>query len=184
MDSLVGWAACKSAGLLNGLGDRWLHVQGVVAKARWVSATFEGDDRDHLEAAAYLHDVGHAPPLHDTGLHQLDGARYVRSFGHERLAGLVAHHSESRYELCLRGFSKQLEDYPRERSEVAAALTYCDLTTGPTGSPVEFRDRLAEVVERYGEDTVVAKALRLATPDLARAVVATTDRLRRFGLVA
>jgi hypothetical protein len=51
-----------------------------------------------------------------------------------------------------------LEDYPRERSEVAAALTYCDLTTGPTGSPVEFADRLPEVIERYGEDTVVEGA--------------------------
>ena len=181
--NLVAWAAGELERMLSGLGDRWLHVQGVVEKARWVGATFEREDREHLDAAAHVHDIGYAPALQEIGLHQLDGARYVRSFGHERLAGLVAHHSESRYELGLRGYGEHLEAYPSERSDVSAALIYCDLTTGPTGSPMEFADRLAEVYQRYGEHTLVAHALRLATPDLALAVAATTARLRRFGLV-
>ncbi|HEX3605413.1 MAG TPA: HD domain-containing protein [Candidatus Dormibacteraeota bacterium] len=181
---LVGWAATESERLLSDLGDRWRHVQGVVEKARWLGGTFEREDQEHLEAAAHLHDVGYSPALFDVGLHQLDGARYVRSCGHERLAGLVAHHSEARYELGLRGYAKHLEAYPSERSEVSAALVYCDLTTGPTGQPMEFADRLADVVARYGEYSLVAHALRLATRDLAIAMAATVTRLRRFGLVA
>jgi hypothetical protein len=45
-----------------------------------------------LVAAAYLHDLGYAPPLVETDLHTLDGARHLRALGHERLAGLVPYH--------------------------------------------------------------------------------------------
>ncbi len=180
---LVEWAEAESVALLSGLGDRWLHVQGVVARARRLGATFEREDREHLEAAAHLHDVGFAPGLREIGLHQLDGARWVRSFGHERLAGLVAHHSEARYELAMRGYGAHLDAYPSERSEVSAALIYCDLTTGATGDPVTFADRLAELAQRHGAHTLIAEALRRATPDLGIAVAATTVRLLRFGLV-
>ena len=63
-------------------------------------------DRAYFVAAAYLHDIGYAPELRRTGLHQLDGARYIRSHGAERVARLVAHHSEARFEIRLRGFSE------------------------------------------------------------------------------
>lgn len=49
-------------------------------------------------AAGYLHDVGFAPHLATAAFHPLDGARFVRDAGHERLAGLVAYHSASRAE--------------------------------------------------------------------------------------
>lgn len=96
------WAAAESAALLSSLGDRWRHVRGVARTAGWVSRAFEGDDRAHRLAAAHLHDVGYTPPLRVTGWHQLDGARHLRCLGHKRLANLVAHHSEARFELELR----------------------------------------------------------------------------------
>lgn len=174
--NLVEWAAEESARLLSDLGDRWLHVQGVVAKAVDVGGVFTGSDRDHLVAAAHLHDVGYAPELRRTGAHQLDGATYVRSFGHERLAGLVAHHSAARFELELRCLSDRLADFPSERSDVTRALIYCDLTTGPTGSPMTLDERLAEVVDRYGPGSLVAEALSRARPELAEAV----DRVKQL----
>lgn len=167
---LVGWAEARSEELLSKLGNRWLHVQGVVAKARLVGQLFAEEDRDHLLAAAHLHDVGYAPGLRRTGAHQLDGADYVRSFGHERLACLVAHHSAARYELELRSLGDHLADYPPERSDVTAALIYCDLTTGPTGSPMSLDERIGEVVQRYGDSSLVARALREAHPELEQAV--------------
>jgi HD superfamily phosphodiesterase len=94
----------------------------VVAKAKGVSRTFEQDDADHLVAAAHLHDIGYAPELRVTGAHQIDCAMYVRSFGHERLAGLVAHHSAAAFELELRALSEQLSGFPSEASDVTAAL--------------------------------------------------------------
>src|SRR5262249_3875560 len=142
------------------LGNRWLHVQGVVERARQISRAFDTDDRILLIAAAYLHDVGYAPPLQITGFHPLDGACYVRSLGYPRIASLVAHHSEACIEARLRGYEAALNTFPRERSAVADALTYCDQTTGPTGIHVSFHERVAEVLVRYGETDVVSQALR------------------------
>ncbi len=142
-DYLMEWASERAASLLSPLGNRWLHVQGVVERAHWVSQTFDGDDRVYLLAAAYLHDIGYAPSLRMTGFHPLDGAIYVRSFGYERLASLIAHHFAARFEAHLRGCNRLLLEFPRERSPVADALTYCDCTTGPAGEHISLKERAA-----------------------------------------
>jgi hypothetical protein len=175
---LEEWAAAEAERLLSPLGDRWKHVRAVGECAREVSAVLDQEDRPYLVAAAYLHDIGYAPELQRTGLHQLDGARYIRSLGAERLARLVAHHSEARFEIRLRGFATELAVYEREQSWVSDALTYCDLTTGPTGLAMMFEDRVAEVEQRYGEGEIV-DALRQATPHLVGAIERTRDRLRQ-----
>jgi HD superfamily phosphodiesterase len=96
------WAASYAEELLSPLGDRWLHVRGVARQAQRVASILPADERDDLVAAAYLHDLGYAPSLVQTGLHPLDGARHLRALGHERLAGLVAHHSGAEAEAELR----------------------------------------------------------------------------------
>jgi hypothetical protein len=40
------------------------------------------------------------------------------------------------------------------------ALTYCDMTTGPDGVPLDVADRLAEIHSRYGS---VSRWARLKT---------------------
>jgi hypothetical protein len=120
-------------------------------------------ERRFLVAAAYLHDVGYAPSLRRTGLHQLDGAHYVRSLGQERLASLIAHYSESRFELQLRGFRHELDLYKRKKSWTADALTYCDLTTGPLGQPMTLEERIAEVEQRYGQGDIVGRVISRST---------------------
>ncbi|MBV9706717.1 MAG: HD domain-containing protein, partial [Chloroflexi bacterium] len=137
-DAFIHQLAESSEYFLASLGNRWLHVQGVAERARQISKAFNTDDAIHLLAAAYLHDIGYAPTLKDTGFHPIDGAYYVRSLGYHRLASLVAHHSESRFEARLRGLEHLLDEFPRERSAVADALTYCDQTTGPTGLHVSL----------------------------------------------
>jgi HD domain len=179
--TLGAWAAAEAERLLSPLGDRWNHVRAVGECAREVGAVLDQADRPYLVAAAYLHDIGYAPDLQRTGLHQLDGARYLRSLGAERLARLVAHHSEARFEIRLRGFGSELAAYKREESWVSDALTYCDLTTGPTGQPMTFENRVAEVEQRYGDGEIV-EALRQATPYLMGAIERTKDRLRQHRL--
>jgi hypothetical protein len=178
---LEEWAAAEAERLLSPLGDRWKHVRAVGECVRAVSAVLGQEDRPYLVAAAYLHDIGYAPDLQRTGLHQLDGGRYIRSLGAERLARLVAHHSEARFEIRLRGFATGLAAYECEESWVSDALTYCDLTTGPAGLPMTFEDRLAEVEQRYGEGEIV-DALRQARPYLVGAVERTEGRLRQHRL--
>jgi HD superfamily phosphodiesterase len=86
--TLEEWATDEAERLLSPLGDRWKHVRAVGERARSVAAILDYEDRHDLVAAAYLHDIGYAPDLQRTGLHQLDGARYIRSLGAERLARL------------------------------------------------------------------------------------------------
>src|ERR1039457_5359244 len=82
MDILTAWAQSLARTLLaDALPRRWSHVQGVAARARSLAPAV-GADADLLEAAAWLHDIGYLPELAATGLHGLDGARYLRDAGH------------------------------------------------------------------------------------------------------
>ena len=180
--SLVSWAAEQAASLLAPLGDRWLHVQGVVEAARWVGEVLDEEDRSYLIAAAYMHDIGYAPSLIKTGFHPLDGARYIRSLGYERLACLVAYHSEARFEAQLRGYGHELNAFPLERSATTDALTYCDLTISPIGERVSLKERACDVYSRYGETAIVARAFRQAMPYFSLAIARTRLRLRKHGL--
>jgi HD superfamily phosphodiesterase len=83
------WAETVAAEHLSPLHGRWRHTLRVVDQARSFRDVLGGDEFEVLLAAAYLHDVGYAPELTKTGFHPLDGARFVREAGHERLAGLV-----------------------------------------------------------------------------------------------
>jgi HD domain-containing protein len=162
--SIVSWAAEQATSLLASLGDRWFHVQGVVETARCVGKMLSEEDRSYLIAAAYTHDIGYAPSLTKTGFHPLDGACYLRSLGYERLACLVAHHSEARFEAQLRGYAHELNAFPRERSATADALAYCDLTTGPRGEHISLKERACDIYLRYGETDIVTQAFRQAMP--------------------
>ena len=84
-------------------------VQGVAARARSLALVL-GADADPLEAAAWLHDIGYALGLATTGLHQLDGARYLRDARHAdaMLGRLVAHHPCAIIEAGERGLAGAL----------------------------------------------------------------------------
>src|SRR5262249_38092174 len=110
---------------------------------------------DLVEAAAWLHDIGYAPDLVDTGFHPLDGARYLRDTHHAdpRLCNLVAHHSCAIIEAQIRGLADQLaEEFEPQQEGLTQALDYSDMTTGPDGRPVSAKTRLAEIVNRYRDE--------------------------------
>lgn len=182
-ENLVQWAEQQATSLLSPLGNRRLHVQGVVERAEQVSKLFNETDREYLMASAYLHDIGYAPTIKSTGFHPLDGANYIlTSLGDMRLAALVAHHSEARFEAALRGLSEELQKYPREHSAVTDALIYCDMTTDGTGQHVTLRERLADILHRYDETDIVVQALRQARPYWTLAVARTQKRLYLYEL--
>lgn len=167
---MSAWAEDHSRRLLSPLGRRWQHARAVADTARQLTVGLTPEDADVLVAAAYLHDVGYAPQLAITGFHPLDGARHLRVLGQERLAGLVAHHTQGRHEAKLRGLQEALAEFDDEASFVSAALAYCDLTTGPSGDWMTPEQRLLDVEARYGEDNPVTKGLRAAWPDLLHSV--------------
>src|SRR3954468_23931874 len=130
---LAAWSRVEAEARLSPLDRRWAHTLGVVDRARDLASTAPADDRPTLIAAAYVHDIGYAPELEETGFHPLDGARWLRSQGQERLACVVAHHSGARFEADARGLLDELDEFPEETSVVADLLTYCDLTTDQDG---------------------------------------------------
>jgi hypothetical protein len=159
------------------MGARWAHTKGVVQRAVRVGHILKPEDRPYLIAAAYLHDIGYAPGLVETGFHPIDGARHLRALRHERLAALVAYHSSAVTEAQARGLAEELEAFAQERSATADALTYCDMTTDPSGARVSYAERVAEICQRYGDGHLVSKSIRAAHPYLSAMVERTEQRL-------
>jgi hypothetical protein len=178
--SQAHWAAELARKLLEvPLPRRWAHVQGVAAQARSL-APILGNNADLLEAAAWLHDIGYAPELADTGFHPLDGARYLRDIEHAdtALCRLVANHSCAILEAEDRGLADVLSsEFPSPDPKLNDALACCDMTTTPTGDVVSVHDRISEIVERYGPHNVVTQFIRRAEPELVSSVVRTDQRL-------
>ncbi|WP_031512982.1 HD domain-containing protein [Streptomyces sp. NRRL F-5123] len=171
---MVAWASQLAHDELAGpLPRRWAHSQGVAARASSL-ATVIGQDSGLLRAAAVLHDVGYAPRLATTGFHPLDGARFLRDVheGDERLVRLVANHSFALLEAEERRLRDVLEaEFPLlEDPLLVDALVYCDMTTTPDGEPTTAQDRVAEIVSRYGADSVVGRFIRRAEPEIFAAV--------------
>ena len=98
--------------LAEALPQRWAHVQGVAGTAQRVAASLTLSEA--LVAAAWLHDVGYAPDVTDTGFHPLDGACYLVSLGAPaRVVNLVARHSYAILEAELRGLGRPVGCLPR-----------------------------------------------------------------------
>jgi putative nucleotidyltransferase with HDIG domain len=167
--------------LAESIPRRWTHSQGVGRKAESV-AHLVGGDANALVSAAWLHDVGYAPDLVVTGMHQLDGARYLRDVAgaDEIVCRLVAHHSCAFIEGRNRGLSEQLAtEFPLVEGLASDAITYADMTTSPDGEPVDVEQRLAEIIARYGDGHLVAESIREASPLIVGSVRTVTTALAR-----
>jgi HD superfamily phosphodiesterase len=173
METSSTWAERLARTLLERtLPRRWAHVQGVAARARSLAPTL-GVGAELLEAAAWLHDIGYLPELSRTGLHGLDGARYLRDVQHANpmLCRLVAHHSCAVIEAEERGLADLLHrEFTPPPQPLAEALTFCDMTTSPDGEHVQVHRRLAEIHHRYGTSHLVSRSIRRATPLILQAV--------------
>ncbi|MEU8241793.1 HD domain-containing protein [Actinoplanes missouriensis] len=165
--------------LAESIPRRWFHSQGVGRKAE-SAAHLVGEDAAALVSAAWLHDVGYAPDLVVTGMHQLDGARYLRDVAQadELVCRLVAHHSCALIEGRNRGLSEELvSEFPPVEELLSDAITYADMTTTPDGEPVEVEQRLAEILSRYGNGDLVAESIREASPLIIGSVQRVSARL-------
>ena len=182
MNTLASWAQQLARALLQEpLPRRWTHVQGVAARARGLAPVL-GADGDLLEAAAWLHDIGYAPGLPSTGLHQLDGVRYLRDAhrADAMLCRLVAHHSCAIIEAGERGLADVLSsEFDPAPCILASVLTCCDMTTSPDGELVSVEQRLAEIHDRYGPGHLVSRFIQRATPMILRAVEQVHQRAAR-----
>jgi predicted hydrolase (HD superfamily) len=155
--------------LAQALPRRWRHVRSVARRARWTAKRLALPD--DLVAAAWLHDIGYAPELVETGFHPLDGARYLRRADvDEQVVSLVAYHSCAQIEAGVRGLGAELaSEFSPADPLLTDALLYCDMTTGPDGDYVRPADRLVEIRGPYGPDHEVTRFVELAAPEVLAA---------------
>ena len=173
-------AAALGEHLLAPLGRRWRHVEGVARRAGSLSSLASAEERPAILTAAWLHDVGYAPAIVVTGLHSLDGARYLRSEGWpELVVCLVAHHTGAEVEAEERGLTRELAEFDRPPEPLLDLVTTADLTTSPDGGEVDASQRLAEIVQRYPADDPVHRAVTRSGPSLLAAVERVSRRLWR-----
>lgn len=163
------------------LPRRWAHSQGVARQANTVEDLLD-DRAEAVRSAAWLHDIGYAAPLVSSGFHPLDGARHLRDagFGDRTVWTLVAHHTGALVEAEERGLADVLAaEFPIDAVApfLVAALTYCDLTTGPDGDPVDVEERLAEILVRYPAEHVVHRSIARAAPGLRAQAAEVSARL-------
>lgn len=164
--------------LLADLGHRWEHTRQVATKAGELARAVLDGERELLVVAAWWHDLGYSADVRVTGLHQLDGARFLTEAGYPaRLCALVAHHSAATFEAEERGLAGVLDEWAREDGPVRDALWTADMTTGPRGEDLDYGDRLDEILQRYSPDSVVARAMTRARPEIEAAISRTRARL-------
>ncbi|MEU7581996.1 HD domain-containing protein [Streptomyces sp. NPDC041068] len=172
--------------LSESLPRRWAHTQGVASCAGRL-APLLGTRAETLEAAAVLHDVGYAPPLVVTGFHPLDGARHLRTLDavDDRVVRLVANHSFALLEAEERGLRAELADeFPLlDDPLLVDALVYCDMTTTPDGGRTTSEERVAEILGRYGKDSVVGRFIRRAAPEIHGSVGRVRAAADELGVV-
>ena len=179
--TLQRWAEVTGRRLLaEPLPRRWAHTQGVAAAARRLAAIL-GEQAGLIEAAAWLHDIGYSPSLASSGFHPVDGARYLRDTAHadDLICRLVAHHSFALNEAVRRGVGDDLaSEFPAPPGDLADAITYCDMTTGPDGQRLTVGQRLDEIRGRYGPGNLVTESITASAPEITAAVARVAERLR------
>lgn len=183
MDATLSDRACEaSREHLRALPRRWAHVQAVAARAQAVTARLALDNSDEIVAAAWLHDIGYAADLAETGFHPVDGANFARRGGFpELVVALIAHHTGADIEADERGLTDELAPLPVPPVDVLDVVTFADMTTGPDGSPVMAEDRVAEILSRYPADDPVARAVSRSAPALLAAITRVQARLDAVG---
>lgn len=162
-----------AAGLLaEALPRRWSHTVAVAAAAARLAGVLAPEASDEIVCAAWLHDIGYAPDLIETGFHPLDGAAYLTgatSGGSDipvEVIALVAHHTGAAFEAHERGLHDALAGYPMPDTAKLDILSCADLCSGPDGAAVDPAGRISEVLTRYPTDHPVHRAITQSGPML------------------
>jgi hypothetical protein len=164
------------------LPQRWAHVQAVAAEAVRLCSALDVDP-SAVVPAAWLHDLGYAPDLYDTGFHPLDAARYLAAHGWDAtVCGLVAHHTDAVTQADRLGLGDQLRAEHRDIAGLERDVLWtADATTGPTGERMTLVERVGEIRARYGPDNFVTLCMIASQPALAAAAARVTAAIDGAG---
>lgn len=159
--SVVLAARALAASLLRHQPQRYRHVEGAARAAAQVAMRIPEIPQNSVVAAAWLHDIGYADELHDTGFHPLDGATFLREGGWDpEIVRLVAHHSHSRLLAPYFGADVALSRFAVPVGLAADVVTFADVVAGVSGSGVTVSDRIAELRTRTNHGPAIPDQVR------------------------
>ena len=161
VNTLEGAAQCASI-LLS--GDRYNHTLRVVDRARHLAELNQltDTDRDLLLQAAYLHDVGYSEVIKFCDYHPVDGFTYLRANSWSKDVQLLTlHHtfSNTLAEMSRTDLTSEyrLNPLPYHLTHLFNLLTTADMTSDGKGNIVTIAERVKDVGERHGTDSIVYK---------------------------
>lgn len=162
-----------------GMGARWSHLVAVGTTAEQLAAQSKLVP-EAVVSAAWLHDIGYAPELVDTGMHAIDGAQALARMGAPgEVVGLVAHHTGARFEAEERGLTQEWTELPEPDHAALDLLNLIDLSTSPTGQEIVDADRIKEILQRYDERHPVHRAVTRSQEEM---LASSARAKRRLGL--
>jgi hypothetical protein len=145
---------------------RYTHILGVVERMKEVLAQIEMEEetKELLLQTAFLHDIGYSDKLNQYDYHPLDGAFFVQQCGFPKpVIAAVLFHSGA-YEsvkktrpdlVSIYAYNAQWLD---ETDQLFIDLiTYCDLHTSPVGKKISVKERIDDIVTRYGAEHEVSR---------------------------
>jgi hypothetical protein len=161
-------AACLADRLLQDVGTRSAHSARVAHQVDRVGHLLDGQWRDAIAEAAWLHDVGYSQRVASTGFHSLDAARWLRDRDWpDETCRMVAWHTAASAEGTLRGLDEHLAaEFDPPPPLAAAALTWADLTSSPGGERWSAARRIPDILWRHPRGSIVHRAIVAALPDL------------------
>ncbi|MEI6361429.1 MAG: HD domain-containing protein [Actinomycetes bacterium] len=161
--------------LLGEDSDRLAHSRYAAGIAELAADALSVPDPESLVAAAWLHDIGHAPHISRTGFHPLDGALHLAAEGWpDRTVLLVAHHAHAAILAPYFGVDHQLAVLDHVPGIAEDVLTYADMRSGPTGMGASPARRVSGLRGFQGGSASIPKAIH---EERYRLLLAACDRI-------
>nr|WP_239061059.1 HAD-IIB family hydrolase [Desulfovibrio sp. JC022] len=168
---------------------RLAHMRQAGSTARRLTAQidYDAETARKIITAALFHDVGYSEKLNKTGFHPLDGAAYLAHCNApEDLIRAVLWHSSTPVEIESMPEMKEIYSQfpgPNYDCPIHKAVAYCDFRTSPVGESYSFGQRIVELENRFGTDSVPPAIARKTLPysrknqhDFARTIACAQNK--------
>ena len=155
--------------------DRYQHILGVVVLVEQITNHLPKETRELSILCAYLHDIGYSPsiknqfqleepPVSFFQFHPIDGYHWILMNKLPEVCAYVAKYHTFSEQECKLGHKLLYLSYERgEKNEehqwYIDLITYADLRTSPKGERVTPMERIEEIGQRRGFDSVPYRVL-------------------------
>ncbi|SFJ71512.1 HD domain-containing protein [Thermoflavimicrobium dichotomicum] len=148
--------------------NRYQHILGVVQQMKQLVNRLNLEERlkPLFIQSAYLHDIGYSEKLNVHHFHPVDGAIFAhqQDFPKPVVAAVLFHSGAYQSVKRTRPDLVPLYSYNGQWLDETDRLfidliTYCDLHTSPLGKKISVKERIDDIIQRYGEKHEVSQSM-------------------------